>query len=173
MDISDNNKVIILQSLLIERYNASHKMRERSLKFSLWVFGFIVMANGWLITYGASLELYQRVTFTVFTIIIFLFTIYFLRDIKIGFNNNRKVIIKIEKALGCYEKGEYLESESLFPIEYKTTNSSVTKGHFATIYAWVIIACLLTIASIWVGTMSDYYNVDKNENTDTELIMEE
>ena len=40
MKINEDSKIDILRDLLKERYEASHKMRDRSLKFAIWVLGF-------------------------------------------------------------------------------------------------------------------------------------
>ena len=151
MDISDVDKINILQNLLIERYNASHKMRDRSLKFTLWVFGYIVLLNGWLVINSATLSTDQKFAFTFLTIVVTVFTFFFIRDIKRGVYINRNVIIKIEDTLGLYDKGKYHTSEQILPNEYKNNQQSGKRGHFATIYAWIGFTCLLTIIVIWWG----------------------
>jgi len=55
MIINENQKITVLLSLLNERYNASHQMRERSLKFAMWVIGFVIIAIPWLLLNRALL----------------------------------------------------------------------------------------------------------------------
>lgn len=151
MDFSDVDRINILQNLLNERYNASHKMRERSLKFTLWVFGYFVLSNGWLIINGTTLSADQRLAFTFLALMVAIFTFFFIRDIERGFNNNRTVMINVEKAFEFYDKDKYLQSEQVLPDEYKNKSKSKGRGHFATLYVWIVFTCLLTIIVIWLG----------------------
>jgi len=157
MEINENDKIKILLNLLNERYNASHRMRERSLNFAIWILGFGV-AIAWLLLGGVSLTVSQKVILTPFLIIISALTIYFLHAIKKGFDNNRNIMIDIERVLGCYEKGIYLNTKPLFPKEYeenkKGTSSfrrvlKILGSHFVSIYIWIIAVALMIMFLIW------------------------
>jgi hypothetical protein len=39
MEIPENQKIKVLMAQLEERYTASHKMRDRSMQFGLWILG--------------------------------------------------------------------------------------------------------------------------------------
>jgi len=153
MTINENQKINILLSLLNERYNASHQMRDRSLKFAIWVIGFVIIAIPWLLLNRELLTSCVKWSFTFIILIIGFFSYWFLIAINIGFNRNWDLLTKIEKALGCYEKSVYIESEQLFPKEYKHKYSKKKKinwtYHFITIYAWIGIAIALIIFFIW------------------------
>jgi len=148
MKINDNKKVDILLNLLSERYNASHKMRERSLNFTTWILGFGI-ALSWILLSQITLNFTQRIVFTIFIIVIGSFTIIFLSSIEIGFNNNRKVMIRIEKILGCYELNEYSDDETLFPEVYKSFNKKRT-WHFRSLYIGILLIFILLIVFIWL-----------------------
>ena len=170
--IEEKDKVTILLNLLNERYNASHQMRERSLKFSLWILGFVVIAVGWLLLHGLSLTTYQRSILTVFVIIIGSFTFWFLHAIKLGFDRNRNVMISLETPLGCYEKDQFVTSESLFPPEYKEPKKRSLGYHFSTIYAWIIVAFLISIFMIWFGHDSSGMSNDEHRRNEQAQIQE-
>ncbi len=153
MEINENQKITVLLSLLNERYNASHQMRERSLKFAMWVLGFVIIAIPWLLLNRELLTSYIKWSFSIIILILGFFSYWFLIAINRGFNRNRRLLIKIEKALGCYEKNAYIESEQLFPKEYNQQCNGKRKinwtYHFITIYAWIFIAIVLVIFFIW------------------------
>lgn len=159
MRIDEKDKINILLNLLTERYNASHRMRERSLNFALWILGFGV-AIAWLLLSGVSLTIFQKVVLTIFVIVVSTLATYFLHSIKKGFDNNKELIIDIEQALGCYEEGVYINSKSLFPEEYRE-NIEELPGfrkvlrllgfHFVSIYIWIIGITSMIILLIWFG----------------------
>lgn len=148
MKINENKKVDILLNLLNERYNASHKMRERSLNFTTWILGFGI-ALSWILLSQITLNLAQRIIFTIFIIFLGSFTIKFLRSIEIGFDKNRKVMIRIERILGCYKLNEYSDNEPLFPDEYRDFNKKGT-WHFRSLYIWISLISILLIVFIWL-----------------------
>ncbi|PJA62457.1 MAG: hypothetical protein CO162_00940 [bacterium (Candidatus Ratteibacteria) CG_4_9_14_3_um_filter_41_21] len=170
MQINDKDKITILLNLLGEHYNASHKMRERSLNFAIWILGFGV-AIIWLLLSGASLTISQNIFLTLFVTIVSLLTIYFLHAIEKGFHTNRNIMIDIQRVLGCYEQGIYVDSKSLFPKEYeekykekkgdkeknKMTVQNLKKFlrtldfHFVSIYIWIILITLMIILLIWIN----------------------
>lgn len=149
MQIHESDKVNILLNLLNERYNASHKMRERSLNFAIWILGFVVVSIGWLLLNGARLTASQGCALTVIVIVIGIITFWFLQAIKKGFDKNMEVMINIEQALGCYKQGLYNDSKALFPNEYKYVKKQPLSSHFISIYVWIIVAAVVTIFMIW------------------------
>lgn len=159
MKIDEKDKVNILLHLLAERYNATHRMRERSLNFAVWILGFGI-AIAWLLLRGVSLTIFQEIILTILVITVSVLATYFLHAIKKGFDNNRKVMIDIEQALGCYEEGMYIDSKSLFPEEYRE-NIEELPGfrkvlrllgfHFVSIYVWTFGITSVIILLIWFG----------------------
>jgi hypothetical protein len=149
-NLDEKDRINILLNLLNERYQASHLMRERSLKFAIWILGFVVIAIPWLIL-RKELTQGQKIFLTILTITLGGATFIFLRAIHIGFNKNWRVIVKLEEALGCYEKGLFLNSVQLFPEEYRNIRKVSARSHFILIYSWLVLAVLITIASIWMS----------------------
>jgi len=147
--LDEKDKISILLNLLSERYQASHLMRERSLKFAIWILGFVVVAIPWLLL-RKELTQSQKIFLTILTIILGGATFLFLRAIHIGFNKNWGVIAKLEEGLGCYEKGLFLNSIQLFPEEYRNVRKVSSRSHFVLIYSWLVLAAIITIVSIWM-----------------------
>lgn len=146
MQISNAKKIDILLNLLNERYAASHRMRERSLNFALWILGFGI-GMVWMLLSQITLTFSQKIILTAFVIIIGYLTKIFLCAIEVGFDRNRKVMVKIEETLGCYKANIYNEGTALFPEEYKTLDKKET-SHFKSLYkwVWVIIGVLIFLA---------------------------
>jgi ABC-type branched-subunit amino acid transport system permease subunit len=149
VQIDSDKKINILLSLLNERYNASHKIRERSFRFAVWLLG-LAVALVWVLISGNPLNVLQKIMLTIFVSILGGITFFFLYSLKKGFDNNRKVIIKIEEALGCYKDGIYSDSEALYPNEYKQMEKGSWFFHFNTIYLLIIIVTLIIIILTWV-----------------------
>jgi hypothetical protein len=151
MKIDENKKIDVLLNLLNERYNASHKMRERSLNFTTWILGFGI-ALAWILLSQVNLTLAQKIVFTLFVMILGGFTIKFLHSIEVGFDENRKVMIRIEETLGCYETNIYCENKSLFPDRYKGFNKKGT-WHFRSLYIWISLMSIILIVFIWLESI--------------------
>lgn len=149
MEINDDKKVDILLALLKERYDASHKMRDRSLKFTLWISGFAI-AIIWIVLNDVYLGHTQKLLLTFLVIIIEILTLIFLTSISSGFDNNRNVMISFERALGCYELGKYIKENSIYPNDYKDTKKKGS-SHFISLYVWIIAIGILVILVIWSG----------------------
>jgi len=153
MNINDDKKVDILLSLLNERYNASHRMRERSLNFAIWILGFGI-AVAWMLLGDINLSISQKVILTIFIVIIGYLTRKFLLSIEAGFNTNKKVMVTLEETLECYEQNKYMEGKSLYPEKYR--NSECTKtSHFKSLYEWIWVIIALLIFLIWLGQILD------------------
>ena len=150
MQIDEKDKANILLNLLKERYEASHKMRERSLKFTIWILGFAI-AIVWILLNGVSLTLHQKWILTSLIIIIGGITFWFLYAVERGFNKNRKVMIDLEEVLGCYKEGVYIDSKALFPKEYKEIKKKSLIAHFTSMYVLIFPIALIIILLIWLG----------------------
>jgi len=149
MNIDNGKRVDIVLSLLNERYDASHRMRERSLNFAIWILGFGI-AMAWMLVSGIELSISQKIILTMFIAVIGYLTRKFLSCIEAGFNANKDVMVTLEEALGCYEQNKYIENKSLYPEKYK--NSDCTKtSHFKSLYEWIWVTIGLLISLIWLG----------------------
>lgn len=153
MNIDDDKKVDILLSLLNERYNASHRMRERSLNFAIWILGFGI-AVAWMLLRDINLAISQKVVLTIFIVIIGYLTRKFLLRIEAGFNANKEVMVTLEEALGCYEQNKYIEGKSLYPEKYKKSDCTKT-SHFKSLYEWIWVIITLLTSLIWLEQFLD------------------
>ncbi len=149
MKIDGKEKISILLNLLSERYHASHQMRERSLKFAIWILGFIIIAIPWLLFNRELLTPCVKLSLTALILIVGIFALWFLIAINTGFNKNKELMTKIEETLGCYEKGLFIDSKTLFPDDYKKNKKFSLTSHFITIYSLIGIALVITIFFIW------------------------
>lgn len=149
MDINQKDKMAVLLELLNERYNASHKIRERSMRITIWILG-LAVAFIWILVSGSPLTFAQKSILTVLVIILGAVTFWFIHSLEKGFHRNRTVMINLEEALGCYEEGLYLVSKTLFPSEYRQIKKKSWSSHFRSIYLLIIPVAILIIALIWL-----------------------
>lgn len=149
MEINESDKTTILLNLLNERYNASHKMRERSMKFTIWILGFGV-ALIWILLRGEPLIIYHKIVLSLIVLVNTVVTVWFIYSIQKGFTSNKQVMVDIEDCLGCYQEGAYIESKSIFPPEYKKVKKTFW-SHFKSIYVLVITFTCLILILIWIN----------------------
>jgi|LSQX01.3.fsa_nt_gb small-conductance mechanosensitive channel len=148
MYVDDKRKIDILINLLNERYDASHKMRERSLSFAVWILGLGIALIWLLLNMDISLSIFQKIILTIFIASIGCLTKKFLFSIETGFKNNREIMIRIEKILGFYEQDIYSKGESIYPESYKNVEDTKV-SHFRSIYLWVYTIFIIIELLIW------------------------
>ena len=136
--LNEDQKFQVLITELQERYNAAHKIRERSIRFTLWISG-MAIGLGWLLICQKSLALSQRFALTLLIFALFAGTLYFLLGLKRGSQKNRKAMINCEHALGMHDSGFFLAEQALLPVEYSSTKKKWS-DHFHTLFAWMISA---------------------------------
>lgn len=162
MRVEEKDKTTVLLNLLNERYNASHKMRERSQAFALWVLGFGVSMT-WLLVSGKTLTLAQKISLTLFVAVITLLAFFYLRSIEVGFWKNHKVMANLETTLGCYHEGVYCD-DPIYPDEFKNLKKDhprlkralfYLRSHFGTLHVWIFAIALLVIIMIWASPMQN------------------
>ncbi len=149
MDISEERKLEVILSQLHERYEALHKMRDRSMQFVLWILGF-GLGMAWLLINKASFTLAQKILISILLIILGVTTFYFVCSIGRGFNVTRQIIIKMETSLKLYDKNYYNISDSILPSEYSSKKTGLT-GHFKTLNALIIVVLLSLIILTWAN----------------------
>lgn len=147
MQLKDDHKVQILMVELQERYNASHKMRERSTQFAIWLSG-IAIGLAWLLICQKSLMFSQRLALTLLIAILWIGAGIFILGMRRGFQSNRRAMIRTEKALGMYDIGVYLPEKPLLPGVYVQTNGK-WNDHFSTLCAWLFIVALSLMVLTW------------------------
>lgn len=119
--LSDDQKFQVLLAELAERYNAAHKIRERSTQFTLWLSG-LAIGLAWLLVSQSPLSTSQRVGLTLLLATLFCGAFYFIAGLGRGFRTNREATARVERALGMYDSGVYFTDSSLLPAEYGRTN---------------------------------------------------
>ena len=147
MEISDEKKVDVLLNLLKERYESAHKLRERSYNFTIWLLGIGVVFIGFVVTKPCFL-FSQRVSLTIFVVVIMLLASFFLWSMEKGARKNRQVMIRTEEVLGCYQAGFFGGKESLYPTDYLKQKRSRTR-HFYYLYLWLFMIAGCVIALLW------------------------
>ena len=147
INLDEDQKLQVLLIGLQERYHASHQIRGRSIQFALWISG-MAIGLSWLLIYQTSLELFQKIALTLLIGTLFSGTIYFMAGLRRGFSNNRKAMVRCERALLMHDSGVYLADEPLLPKEYSKTEKKWS-DHFRTIYVWLIIVALSLIILTW------------------------
>ena len=147
MHLNEDQKLQVLLADLQERYNASHKIRERSIKFTLWISG-MAIGLGWMLISHKVLVLPQRIALTLLVLALFVGTLYFLMGLKRGFRRNREAMINCERALSMHDSGIYLADGPLLPLEYSRTNRKWS-DHFHTLYVWLILVAVSLLILTW------------------------
>jgi hypothetical protein len=153
MELSDDQKRQTLMVVLQERYNASHKMRERSVQFTLWISG-MAIPIGWLLISQQQLVFTQRLALTLFIVALFGGTIWFLLGLKRGFQKNREVMIGCEQVLGLYEEGKYLADRALLSLEYCRPGWRWS-DHFSTLSVWLVTVAMSLLLLTWMAPAHD------------------
>lgn len=159
--VDKKEKVKVLLELLKERCIASHKMRERSLQFTLWILGFLLAIIGWLWLNSSNLILSQKILMTLLIILTGAVSYYFLISIEKGFNRNRKIMTKLETSLDLYKKNSYIKNDTIYPDEYRNTKKSINY-HFISLYVLILVTIVILIFFIWTK-QSDRSNSTNKE----------
>jgi hypothetical protein len=170
MKISDDKKIDLLSDQLQERYSAMHRMRERSMQFTLWILG-LGLGLAWLSINETVFTCYQKCAITGLLIVVALAGFGFLRAIERGFNANRKTAIRIETALGLYEANCYGTEEAILPDAFSRSKTGRT-AHFCTLYILVAAVLLVLLVFTWAnpgksvtGREHASLNEDKAQNS--------
>lgn len=147
MQIQDDHKIQVLLIELQERYAATHKMRERSTQFTIWLSG-MAIGLAWLLISHNALALSQRLALTLLIVTLWTGGGVFVLGMSKGFRNNRTAMIRTEQSLGMYEIGIYLQEESLLPAAYKQTKGK-WNDHFSTLCVWLCVVALSLFVLVW------------------------
>ena len=152
MELNDDHKIQVLLTELQERYQASHKIRDRSTQFTIWISG-MAIGLGWLLISKTNLMVPQRIALTLLILALFAGTLYFIWGLRRGFDQNRKTLIRCEKALGLFDKDLFLKDTFILPSEYRGTNTKWS-DHFSTLCVWLAIVAIALLILTWSPTHS-------------------
>lgn len=151
MHLDEDQKLQVLLTALKERYDASHKIRERSIQFTLWISG-MAIGLGWLLISQETFAVSQRVALTLLIAALFAGTLYFIMGLRKGFRKNREAMIRSERALRMHDSGVYLTNAPLLPTEYSRTTRK-WGDHFCTLCVWLFLVAVSLFILTW--TCSD------------------
>ena len=147
IQLNDDQKLQVLLVELQERYNASHKIRERSTRFTLWISG-MAIGLAWLLISQNELVLAQRFALTLLVLALFMGTFFFVIGLRRGFQKNREALIRSERALYMHDSGVYLADAALLPAEYNKTKTRWS-DHFCTLCIWLVVVAVSLLILTW------------------------
>lgn len=143
MEISEEKKLEVLLAQLQERYDASHKMRDRSMQFVLWILG-LGLGMAWLLIDVITLTCSQQIAITCLLILLGFATSWFVYGIERGFKTNHRIMIKLETALKLHEQDFYCIHERILPASFAEEKNKWTH-HFKTLYIFIITVFIALI----------------------------
>jgi hypothetical protein len=147
MDLSNDQRFSVLMAELEERYGSAHKIRERTTQFIVWISG-LAIGLAWLLISDGIPSISQRWSLTFLVLALYLGASHLLRGLHRGAHSNREAMIRVERALGLFDKGLYLPEQSVLPDVY--TNTKPTWSHDSrTLPGWVTLVAVILIALIW------------------------
>jgi hypothetical protein len=147
IELNDDQKVQALLAQLTERYNASHQIRDRSTQFTLWISG-LAIGLAWVLISESVLVLSQRIALTLLISAIGGGAAYFIIALKRGFQTNRKMMIRVEDALGMHTAGVFLANEPLLSPQYRQTRARWS-DHFNTLFVWIVVVAAALLVLTW------------------------
>ena len=148
MPLEPGQKVQVILAQLQERYNASHEMRSRGVKFTLWISG-LAIALCWAIINKGFLPLGQKLAISALAVTLAGGAIYFLSGLAKGFYKNRQAMIRLESVLGLHSEGSYSPQGAILPPEYRKAKKKWS-DHFNTLMVWLAIIVLALGSLIWL-----------------------
>jgi hypothetical protein len=147
IDMTVEQKFQVLMAELQERYDSSHKIRDRSTQFTLWISG-MAIGLAWLLVSEASLAVPQRLALTLLAAVLYLGALFLVRALQRGSCRNREAMIRVERALGMHEKGYYLPDAVLLPDQYGQTARKWSHDS-CTLPIWLTLVATTLVILIW------------------------
>ena len=149
------SKIDILLKALDERYKSIHIIRERVQTVSIWILGFLIAGAGWIYQSNIYFKLIE--TFILFVVIVCVWLSvwkFYFSDLKKGFNSQRKIAAKIEKSLGFYLKGYFLEDrKTMYPKKWENSGKKNSEGKFMkNTYSLLVLGFILLMLAILTHT---------------------
>ncbi|MBT3256933.1 MAG: hypothetical protein HN366_10805 [Deltaproteobacteria bacterium] len=161
MNLNDDQKVQVVVAELQERYGASHKIRERSTRFAIWLSG-LAIGLAWLLISSKELSYSQLFTLRILILALWGVAAVFILGLRKGFNGNHRTMITCERALGMFDSGLYLSNESLLPASYATPRERWC-NHFNTLCVWLCIIVLALLVLTWTSPEQSTVDPIKNK----------
>lgn len=126
------DKLIILLNALDERYKSMHIIRERVQVISIWILGFLITGSAWIYQSEICFILIEKVILVIIVLCVWVALIkFYFNDLEKGFNSQRRIAAKLERALGFYEKGYFLnDKKNFYPKEWQYSGEKNSEGKF-------------------------------------------
>ena len=156
MEISEEKKLDVLMAQLQERYDALHKMRDRSMQFVLWILGF-GLGLAWLLIHETFFTLSEKILISLLLCALWVTTLYFIWSIGKGFNDTRQIIIRLESSFKLYDKNYYDISDSILPTKYSSKKTGIS-GHFKTLNVLIMVVFLALMFLTWFSSCKTAFN---------------
>ena len=149
IDMTVEQKFQVLMAELQERYDSSHKIRDRSTQFTLWISG-MAIGLAWLLVSESTLSPPQRLALTMLAAVLYLGASFLIHALQKGSRGNREAMIRVERALGMHEKGCYLPDIPLLPDQYGQTARKWSHDS-CTLLVWLFLVALTLVILIWTA----------------------
>lgn len=155
MQVLADKRIDILMQALGERYNAQHKIRERTQSVGVWSIGLSAATSGWFLQSGVQLSLMGRIYLIIGTVVAYGALRYaFLADLEKGFNTQQRVAARIEEELGLYTVDPLGSGQTpIYPQTWRSAGQDGSPGgFFASTYLLIYISAALLAVSVLFST---------------------
>jgi hypothetical protein len=141
-----NEKVQVLLSLLNIRQDNLRVMRERVFTIVSTTISLFVIFVGWMVQKPSAPSLIETI-FLVFIMMVFwIGNLLILWDIRKGFINTHKMLVRIEQCLELYKPNVFTEDgKSLFPEDMQTPIQAVHFQRFEYILSFTAIISIIIL----------------------------
>ncbi|MEK7106046.1 MAG: hypothetical protein AAB895_01650 [Patescibacteria group bacterium] len=153
MQINDEKKVDVLLLALKERYESIHKIRERVQSIGIWALGLLFASGGWVFQSEKNLECIEKsilIGGIIFAFLMFKFN--YLKNLQDGFKSQQRAAVKIETALGLYQKDFFSQTgTSIYDSDWKDSGQSNSKGKFFRTTTWLLLIGIVFFIAVVVA----------------------
>ncbi len=140
-----------VQTIYERLYSQNQFLRERLQKSFVWCGAVFLATNSWFVTNGLTVSREVLYLISAFYLWLALGTIYSIYFHYSEYLANARMIVRIERALGVYEKGRHFPDESLFSQESMAWGTGKYSRHILVGYLILILLLLfLSVAMLFV-----------------------
>lgn len=153
LDSFEPDRLEVLKMLYSQQQATAHKIRERLTQIAAAHITLLLAIDGWIITRSIGINPNQVVVILLailFTLLIAVFAIYARYK---EFGAVAGMIVRVETALRVFDKGYYLEDETLYELEHQDLGKneyshslSIFQSHFYTLLANSLLTVGIVLA---------------------------
>lgn len=138
MEITNDDKIVILVETMKQRYTEVEQMRNRAFQIVTWTIGVFLLLVGWAVQGTTAMSTTQKIFLSLAICFASGSAIWFTRNLEKGFKRQFQILSKVETLLGLYEPGFFDASkESIFPQVWQ--KSQVAANFLSTSnYFWLL-----------------------------------